>query len=65
MENFISQSTYQGMSSFQLGKDNKQGRNASVLEDGIATVCSKFDGVYYLNHECDCCIYGKTFIVVQ
>ena len=34
MEKFYqSKAPYKGMSSFQLGKDNKQGRNASVLED--------------------------------
>ena len=37
-----------GMSSFQLGKDNNRVEMLLYLKIGIAKVCSKFDGVYYL-----------------
>ena len=39
---------YKGMSSFQLGKDNNRVEMLLYLKIGIANVCSKFDGVYYL-----------------
>ena len=39
---------YKGMSSFQLGKDNNRVEMLLYLKIGIAKVCSKFDGVYYL-----------------
>ena len=34
--------------SFQLGKDNNRVEMLLYLKIGIAKVCSKFDGVYYL-----------------
>ena len=39
---------YKAMSSFQLGKDNNRVEMLLYLKIGIAKVCSKFDGVYYL-----------------
>ena len=36
------------MSSFQLGKDKNRVEMLLYLKIGIAKVCSKFDGVYYL-----------------
>ena len=39
---------YKGMSSFQRGKDNNRVEMLLYLKIGIAKVCSKFDGVYYL-----------------
>ena len=39
---------YKGMSSFQLGKDNNRVEMLLYLKIGIAKVCSKFDGIYYL-----------------
>ena len=39
---------YQAMSSFQRGKDNNRVEMLLYLKIGIAKVCSKFDGVYYL-----------------
>ena len=39
---------YKAMSSFQLGKDNNRVKMLLYLKIGIAKVCSKFDGGYYL-----------------
>ena len=39
---------YKAMSSLQLGKDNNRVEMILYLKIGIAKVCSKFDGVYYL-----------------
>ena len=56
---------YKAMSSFQLGKDNNRVEMLLYLKIGIAKVYSKFWWCLLSNHECDCCIYGKTFIVMQ
>ena len=45
---YQSKHLYKGMSSFQLGKDNNRVERLLYLKIGIAKVCSKFDGVYYL-----------------
>ena len=48
MEILSVKAPYKGMSSFQLGKDNNRVEMLLYLKIGIAKVCSKFDGVYYL-----------------
>ena len=36
------------MSSFQLGEENSRVEMLIYVKTGIAEVCSKFEGVYYL-----------------
>ena len=52
------------MSSFQRGKDNNREEMLLYLKIGIAKVCSKFDGVYYLIMNV-IAVFMETFIVVQ
>ena len=39
---------YKNMSSFQYGKHNTRVEMLMYVKTGIAEVCSKFDGVFYL-----------------
>ena len=64
MEILSVKAPYKGMSSFQRGKDNNRVEMLLYLKIGIAKVCSKFDGVYYLIMNV-IAVFMETFIVVQ